>query len=238
MTDSAPWPFMLGLTPLDLAAVACFLLAWIGYSITVERTPLGRRSLNTRMHSYREEWMREMLAREMRMLDGQIMGSLQNGTAFFASTSLLAIGGTLALLRSATEIAVLFAALPTVTPPSPGVLEIKIMGLLIIFIYAFFKFAWSYRMFNYAAILLGATPAAAQKDDPDRVMAAERLARVVTLAGLHFNRGQRAFFFALGYLGWFASSWAFIVATLAVLIVTLRRQFGSDARRVLAKSKH
>ena len=24
-------------------------------------------------------------------------------------------------------------------------------------------------------------------------------------AGRHFNRGQRAFFFALGYLGWFVS---------------------------------
>ena len=30
------------------------------------------------------------------------------------------------------------------------------IGLAVIFVYAFFKFAWSYRLFNYAAILLGA----------------------------------------------------------------------------------
>ena len=41
-----------------------------------------------------------MLDRDMRMFDMQIMASLQNGTAFFASTSLLAIGGALTLLRS------------------------------------------------------------------------------------------------------------------------------------------
>lgn len=229
---------MLSFTALDLVAIIWFIVAWGGYSLTVERTSLRKRSLNFRMHQYREEWMREMLVREMRMLDGQIMGSLQNGTAFFASTSLLAIGGTLALLRSTHDIAELFATLPLGIRPSPGTLEIKIIGLLIIFIYAFFKFGWSYRMFNYAAILLGATPRSTEKAKPAAKAAAERLARVVTLAGLHFNRGQRAFFFALGYLGWFASGWAFILATLAVLIVTVLRQFGPDARWVLADSKH
>jgi uncharacterized membrane protein len=31
-----------------------------------------------------------------------------------------------------------------------------------------------------------------------------RTAGLFTTAGRHFNRGQRAFFFALGYLAWFA----------------------------------
>ncbi len=132
------------LSPLDWIAVSWFVLAWAGYSIMIELTPLGRRSLNARMHRHREGWMRQMLGREMRMVDGQIMGSLQNGTAFFASTSLLAIGGSLALLRAAPDISQMYAALPLGIQPSPGLLEIKIGGLLVIFIYAFFKFAWSY----------------------------------------------------------------------------------------------
>ena len=45
------------------------------------------------MHVYREIWVRNLLNREARMVDMQIMASLQNGTAFFASTTLLAIGG-------------------------------------------------------------------------------------------------------------------------------------------------
>jgi uncharacterized membrane protein len=225
-------PSMYGLTPLDLIALFVFVAAWMGYGAVIEWTALGRRGLNNRMHRYREGWMSEMLLRDMRMVDGQIMGSLQNGTAFFASTSLLAIGGVLALLRSAQDIMEMFAVLPFGIRTTSGVLEMKIIGLLVIFIYAFFKFAWSYRLFNYAAILLGATPHASEAKKPHAKAAAERVARMVTLAGRHFNRGQRAFFFALGYLGWFVNAWVLIAATLAVLIVTVLRQFGPAARWV------
>ncbi len=223
---------MYGLTPLDLFAVTFFIAAWMGYGAVMEWTAFGRRGLNNRMHRYREEWMREMLLRDMRMVDGQIMGSLQNGTAFFASTSLLAVGGVLALLRSSQDVMEMFAALPFGIRTTPGVLEMKIIGLLVIFIDAFFKFAWSYRLFNYAAILLGATPHASEAKKPHAKAAAARVARMVTLAGRHFNRGQRAFFFALGYLGWFVNAWVLIAATLAVLIVTVLRQFGPAARWV------
>ncbi len=47
------------------------------------------------MHGYRDEWMEQLLGREMRMVDAQVTAALQNGAAFFASTSLIAIGGTL-----------------------------------------------------------------------------------------------------------------------------------------------
>jgi len=72
-------------------------------------------------------------------------------------------------------------------------------------VYAFFKFAWSYRLFNYVAILFGATPLAAAQDTPEAAAHVKRTARLFTNAGRHFNRGQRAFFFALAYLGWFIS---------------------------------
>jgi len=228
---------MYGFTTLDLIAIAWFIGAWGGYSVMIEWTSLGRHGLNNRLHRYREDWMREMLRREMRMVDGQIIGSLQNGTAFFASTSLLAIGGTLALMRSASDVIEIFATLPFATRTTAGVLEMKFIGLLIIFIYAFLKFSWSYRLFNYAAILLGATPPAREASKPEGKQAAARCARVVTLAGRHFNRGQRAFFFALGYLGWFANAWVLMVATLAVLIVTVLRQFGPASRWVIKNER-
>ena len=50
------------------------------------------------------------------------------------------------------------------------------------------------------------------------------------VAGKHFNRGQRAFFFSLAYLGWFVSPYLFMAATAGVLYVMWRRQFVSDAR--------
>jgi uncharacterized membrane protein len=59
--------------------------------------------------------------------------------------------------------------------------------------------------------------------------AARRAASMNVVAGKHFNRGQRAFFFALAYLGWFVGPYVMIGATAAVLFVMWRPQFASDA---------
>ncbi len=150
----------------DIAAVGFFALEWTVYALTLEHTAYGRDSLSARMNGYREVWIRNLLHREARMVDMQIMASLQNGTAFFASTSLLAIGGGLALLRGTSDALAVLGALPIDLTPSPALWEIKCVGLILIFIYAFFKFAWAYRLFNYVAILLGAMPPASQKDTP------------------------------------------------------------------------
>ena len=132
----------------------------------LERTAYGRDSLSARMHVYREVWIRNLLDRETRMVDMQIMASLQNGTAFFASSSLIAIGGGLALLRATNDALAVLGALPIDLSPSPALWEIKCVGLILIFIYAFFKFSWAYRLFNYVAILLGAMPPASEKGTP------------------------------------------------------------------------
>jgi uncharacterized membrane protein len=218
---------------LDFLAVTFFVLEWTVYAVTLEHTAYGLDSLSARMHVYREIWIRRLLDREARMVDMQIMASLQNGTAFFASTSLLAVGGALALLRSTNEALAVFGALPIDLTPSPALWEIKCVGLILIFVYAFFKFAWSYRLFNYVAILLGAMPPVGQRDTPEAEAHVVRTTRLFEAAGRHFNRGQRAFFFALGYLGWFVSPWALFLSTAAVVIVTWRRQFASSAWRAM-----
>src|SRR5436190_13564526 len=132
-------------TPLDLIGLACFVAAWAVYAIVIEWTAHGRDGLNARMDRYREVWMRRMLAREMRMVDMQIMASLQTGTAFFASTSLIAIGGALTLIRSTDDVQSVVAALPLGIQATRGLWEAKTIGLVVVFAYAFFKFAWSYR---------------------------------------------------------------------------------------------
>jgi uncharacterized membrane protein len=218
----------------DIFAVGFFVLEWMVYAVTLEHTAYGRDSLSARMNVYRGIWVQRLLDREARMVDMQIMASLQNGTAFFASTSLLAVGGSLALLRATNEALSVLGALPIDLSPSPTLWEIKCVGLILIFIYAFFKFAWSYRLFNYVAILLGAMPPASQRDTREAQAHVARTTKLFEAAGRHFNRGQRAFFFALGYLGWFISPWVLFVTTGAVVIVTWRRQFASNAWRAMA----
>src|ERR1700743_1892071 len=95
--------YSMGEYTVDILAVSFFILEWGVYSFTLERTAYGQNSLSARMHVYREIWIRRARGRDARMVDMQIMISLQSGTAFFASTSLLAIGGGLALLRSTND---------------------------------------------------------------------------------------------------------------------------------------
>jgi len=217
----------------DLIALAWFIGAWTVYAIFLEFVPHGYVGLNTRMNGFREVWMRRMLDREMRMVDMQIMAALQNGTAFFASTSLFAIGGALTVLRSTDEMLHVVATLPIGIQTTRVLWEVKAIGLAVIFVYAFFKFAWSYRLYNYVAILLGAMPPPAEKGLPETEAHIMRTTGLFTSAGRHFNHGQRSFFFALGYLGWFVSPWVFMATTSAVVFVMAWRQFGSDSRRAM-----
>ncbi len=217
----------------DILALVWFILAWTAYALHVEYIPHKRPGLNQTMNAYREVWMRRMLAREQRMVDMQVMAALQNGTAFFASTSLFAIGGALTLLRSTDEVLNVVATMPVGIATTRTLWEVKAIGLAVIFVYAFFKFSWSYRLFNYVVILLGATPPPREADTPEAEKHVLRAARLFGAAGRHFNHGQRAFFFALGYLGWFVSPYVFMATTAAVVFVMWFRQFCSDARRAM-----
>lgn len=225
---------MLTFSILDMVALAWFLAAWAGYAIVLDQTAHGATSLNRLMHRYREDWMRQMMRRDMRMLDGQVSASLQNGTAFFASTSLIALGGALALFHASGDIISLVNALPFGVVPTRVQWEAKTAGLAIVLVYAFFKFAWSYRLYNYMAMMLGAAPPASEKDSAAAQDFVYRTAQLCADAGRQFNRGQRAFFFALAYLGWFVGPLPFLLTTAGVLVVMWRRQFNSSARHAIA----
>jgi len=229
---------VLGFTFADYAALIFFVLAWFGYHAAVELTGAGQKSLNKVMNQYRFRWMEQLVVRENRIVDTTIMASLMNGTAFFASTSLIAIGGVLALLRSTDEVLPIFTELPFGLPPTRLGWELKVIGLAIIFVYAFFKFAWSYRLFNYMAIIVGSVPVLKDGNREEALVVARQAAAMNVVAGKHFNRGQRAFFFSLAYLGWFISAYLFIAATAGVLVVMWRRQFISDAHDAALGREH
>jgi len=124
-------------------------------------------------------------------------------------------------------------ALPFGVVPTQLQWEAKTLGLAVILVYAFFKFAWSYRLFNYVAIMLGGAPPASEKDTAEAQDYVKIAAQVLADAGRQFNRGQRALFFALGYLGWFIGPLPFILITAGVVVVMWRRQFSSEAQRAV-----
>lgn len=226
------------LTIYDYAAAAWFLVSWFGFNLLIDISPLKKKTLSHAMETYRRGWMHTMAGREVRIMDTGIMAGLQQGTAFFASTSLLAIGGCFALLDATERIVQVAGDLSVPVAQSRVLWEIKVLGLVLIFAYAFFKFGWAYRLFNYASIVMGAVPERTATDPANMEKMAEQAGELNVLAGRHFNRGQRAFFFSIGFLGWFAGPLAFAVTTAAVLVVLLRRQFASKARKAVLSGQY
>lgn len=217
----------------DASALAAFILLWVLFSQATSGRFVRRKSLTQLMNAHREEWMRTMARRELRMIDTGIMTGLQQGTAFFASSALLALGGCFALLQSSDKVLMLLADLPLTGTPDPAVYEVKVLGLMTVLAYTFFKFGWAYRLFNYCSILIGAVPMAKDADAAALDAAALRAARMNVIAGRHFNGGLRGLFFSIGYLGWFVGPAVLVMTTLLVLFVLVRRQFFSDARVAL-----
>jgi uncharacterized membrane protein len=222
---------------LDLIAFATFIALIGGYHVITGYRPLVDRSIVGAVQAQRVAWMRNMAARDVRIVDAQLLASLSQGNAFFASTSAIGIGGLAAMIGSGDQVQKLFERLPYAAQSTPVVWEMKLILLITIFIYAFFKFAWAFRLAHYTAIMIGATPIADGSNQPACEEHALRTARLIGIAGEHSNSGLRAFYAAIAALAWFYHPVAFMLASVWVLSILFRRDFLSRSRRLLFGEK-
>ncbi|MEK9722130.1 MAG: DUF599 domain-containing protein [Rhodospirillaceae bacterium] len=213
---------------LDLVAVGWFLVAWAGYTLIADGISAQyRRTLSRVMHTHRRRWMDCVMEREQRMPDVNILIAHNRSAALFCSTSILILAGVVAILGNIERIREVLSQFLFAAHSSQALIELKTVLLLLIFIYAFFKFAWSLRQFNYALILIGGAPKAGSCDEAAAADYAERAAQVLSRAGGTFNRGIRAYYFGLASLVWFVQPVAFMIATVWVLLVIYRRDYRS-----------
>lgn len=220
---------------LDLVAAGWLLVSWIGYTLVADGYSAHRRATLARvMHTHRRRWMDRMMEREMRMPDVNILIAHNRSAGLFCSTSLLILAGVVAILGNIERLKVVLAQFSFATHSSQAMIELKAVALLLIFIYAFFKFAWSLRQFNYALILIGGAPQANEGSKEEHADYAERAAQVLSRAGGTFNRGIRAYYFGLATLVWFVQPVAFMVAVVWVLAVIYRRDYRSVTLSALA----
>ncbi|ULB08518.1 DUF599 domain-containing protein [Cereibacter azotoformans] len=217
------------LMPLDLLAVSLLLLAWAGTGYLCENPPSGRPSVSVLMKDHRRTWMREMVSRSPRIFDASVIDSLRRGTAFFASGSMIAIGGGMALIGNRDRLETLVEDLTLATDAVR--LELRVILVLFIVANAFLKFVWAHRVFGYCAILMAAVP-----NDPQDARAyplAAQAAEVNINAARNFNSGLRAVFFALAAIGWLLGPVALILTTLATSFAILRAEFLSGTRAAI-----
>ena len=224
---------LLNINAMDLAAFAGLVLAWLGTGWFTEHPPANRPSVSVLMNDYRRDWMRQFVTREPRIFDATVLDSLRQGTAFFASASMIAIGGGVALLGNADIVKGLAVQL-ALDEGAIGI-ELKLIVMLTYLANALLKFIWSNRLFGYCAIMMAAVPN--DPADPHVYHRAAQAAEINITAARSFNRGLRAIYFALAALGWLAGPVALMIATVFTAGILVRREFASVSREVILHRK-
>ncbi len=216
--------------PLDFAAVGMIFAFWLLVGLRIEQSSAANPSMSRIVADYRREWMRQMITRNPRIFDAQTVATLRQSTSFFASTSMIAIGGVLALIGNAERLALVAEDL-TFDTSHDIVWEVKLMLLCVFLANAFLKFVWSNRLFGYCSVLMGAVPN--DPEDPTAEKMAHKAAELNIAAARSFNRGLRSLYFALASVAWLAGALALMAGAFLTLVVIWRREFASRSREIL-----
>lgn len=156
------------MTWLDGAALAFFLAGWWFLGWLIDASPWHRHTLSAAMKTQRREWMRQMAA-----------------ASGFASSTPTSSPVCSRRHRSLHRLRYLLSA--------RAAFYVKTAVLMALYAYAFFKFGWAYRIFNYSAVMLAATPEAEQEGAEEAAAEAE-VAEMNISAASQFTHGLRAFF--------------------------------------------
>lgn len=213
----------------DAAALAFLVLCWAGIGWLVEHPPARHPSVSVLMARYRRDWMVQFVTRQPRIFDATVIDSLRQGTAFFASASMIAIGGGVALIGKSEQLAGLAADLTLPTPVAE--VELRFIPVIAFLANALLKFVWAHRLFGYCSILMAAVPN--DPGDPSAMPRAAQAAEINITAAKSFNRGLRSVYFALGALGGLFGPYGLAAAALATTVILARREFASQSRAVM-----
>jgi uncharacterized membrane protein len=217
-------------------ALVWFFFCWIGYARFAKRRSTVQPSLLAEGNRERRLWMMQSTRRDVRVIDAIVVQNLSTSPSFFASTTLLIVGGLLALLGSSEQANALVAELPFAVRTSRLVLDLKLLLLTGVFVYAFFRFTWSLRQYSLGVLLLAAAPdykEFEQLGEADRARFADRAGGVMGLAAESHNDGLRAYYFAFAAAAWLLSPIAFAIGSAGVVWVLFMREFHSEALRLM-----
>lgn len=221
-----------------------FFTCWFGYTIYAKRQAIVQPCLASELHHYRQLWMKKILLRDVRVGDSTLIANLERNVSFLASTTILILAGLLTVFTVSDQLSELISHIPFSTYTSPLVIQLKVGLLILIFVYAFFTFTWSMRQYGFSSVLLGGAPMPGETSitEAERESYAHFSARIIDLAGLSYNHGLRAYYFALSALAWFVNPYLFILASGFVVAVLYRREFKSRSlmalRQIEGENQH
>jgi len=224
--------FLQALSPLDMAALALFVLAWLAYEPLLKAAARGRGAINTDMTVIRRIWMKHMARRDGRFMDGQLLSHVLNSASFFASSNLILIAATAGVLFGGESSFRSASSLIVIQTSSRLLFEGQLALVLIALARGLLDFIWSIRQMNYCLAAVGAAP---DTHDPAFEAAyGDAAARLLNPALSAFNAGVRGYYFALAAAAWLFGPQAFVIATLGAVSLLVWRQRHSCAATAVA----
>ena len=219
----------------NLLAVAWFLLCFRGYFHYTSLRSIDTPTLAYAMHRFRKQWIRKALRRENRIADTNIIANLERNVSFFASTTLFILAGLMTVLGSSSEAVItMLRDIPFSDENSRGEWELKVLLLICLFVYAFFKFTWGLRQFGQVSVMLGGVPER-HENAPEELIQGhiDSISTMSSKAAGNFNNGLRTYYFSMAVLGWFVNFWVFMILSTLIVAVLYRREFRSDTLAIM-----
>ena len=221
--------------PVDIIAFVWFMSMWVGYTLIADRQGQGQRQAVQAMHDFRVRWMERMLERDNRMADVNIVTAYMRSAMLFASITILILAGVVTILGNVGKARAVVSELSFAVGTSQEMWEIKVLVLMFIFVYAFFKYAWCLRQFNFTLIFIGAAPLPEEVNVNERKDYPVRGARLMDRAIISQNRGLRAYYFGLALLAWFIGPIYLAMSAVWVVAVLYRRDYRSVILQTLSE---
>jgi uncharacterized membrane protein len=218
------------ISTIDLIAFIIFLCCWFGYSIFINITEKDSSSLFSVMFEHRLNWMKEAIKRKDKAVDVITLGNLMKSVSFFASTSILILAALIPLFGYGEKINSFASKVPFIISSASPMYEIKIILLITIFIYSFFKYTWALRQYNYASVLILASSNIKNSNQEELAI---RNAKILTNAAKHFSMGIRGYYLGIAVLSWFLNPYLFIAVSILIMFVNYRREFLSKALNII-----
>ena len=218
-----------------MVALAFFASCWLFYQPLL--TALSRTAgtaINTDMTVIRTAWMRNMVGRENRFMDGQLLGHALNSASFFASSNLILIAACASALFSGEAAFRSASALVVIKTSTRLLCEGQLALVLICLARGLLDFIWSIRQMNYCIAAIGAVPLSIARDDARYGAYGTAVARMLNPALSSFNAGVRGYYFALAAGAWLFGPVSFMAATAGAVSLLLWRQRSSRTAQAVS----
>jgi uncharacterized membrane protein len=197
---------------LDYTALAIFVTCWLGLRPCLALAGRHRSSITTDMHLIRVAWMRQMLRRNVMLVDAQIIGHTIHSASFFGSANLLVIVGIGGAVFSTAE------------APVAGIELHGTRALLLLapLLRGLFDFIWSVRQLNYFLAAMAASPLPDQPEAFAQWSAA--LSGLLSRALGTFSQGVQNYYFAFAAALWLLGAPALMAGSVAGTAFLVWRQ--------------